>query len=89
MKAVLQCPMGMQNTSDTPASSEPGSKERLLQELAGKLVDMGWFVAGSEGLRGTIDFLRQASADQVQGLINACGRRITDPPRFGRGSHPK
>lgn len=56
-------------------------KEALLKDLAERLVRMGWFVAGSDGLDGTINFLHQASDDQLRGLIAACDRRIANPPR--------
>lgn len=55
-------------------------KEALLKDLAERLVRMGWFVAGSDGLDGTINFLRQASDDQLGGLIAACDRKIANPP---------
>lgn len=56
-------------------------KEALLKDLAERLVRMSWFVAGSDGLNGTINFLRQAPADQLRGLIAACDRRIANPHR--------
>jgi hypothetical protein len=70
------------------SSKHPGrpvpEREALLKDLAERLVRMGWFVAGSEGLDDTINFLRQAPDDQVRGLIAACERKIANPPRCQR-----
>ena len=55
-------------------------KGALLQELGAKVVQMGWFAAGSEGLQGTLDFLREAPEDHLLGLIKGCQQRIDQPP---------
>ena len=80
----------MQEKPDGSNSDQqkPG-KEALLQELGAKLVQMGWFVAGSEGLQGTLDFLRAAPENHLQGLINGCERNIAQPSRCGGGPRPK
>jgi hypothetical protein len=64
-------------------------KEALLGELAKKLVEMGWFTAGSPGLTGMMDFFSQAPDDQIKGLIKGCERRIADPSSCGCGPHSK
>ncbi len=56
-------------------------KEALLKDLAARLVRMGWFVAGSEGLEGTINVLRQARDDQLKGLIAPSDRKVASAPR--------
>ena len=65
---------------DGPAAE----KEALLKDLAERLVRMGWFVAGSEGLEGTINLFRQAPDDQLKGLIAACDCKIANPTRCQR-----
>jgi hypothetical protein len=67
MKAFVHCQKSMEN------------KKLLIRQLGDKLVQMGWFVADSPGLRGTLDFLSQAPEEQIQGLIKACERRMAEP----------
>jgi hypothetical protein len=62
-------------------------KETLLQDLAERLVRIGWFVAGSENLDGLINFFRQASNDQLNGLIAACDQYIANPPPCRQVQH--
>lgn len=89
-KVHVHCPKGMEH--DSPEMSvplipnsdrQPASKEVLLEQLAEKLVQMGWLSSGSPGVRAIMDNFRQAPEDQILGLIEACERRIADPPRCG------
>lgn len=89
-KVHAHCPNGMEHDSpEMPAPSklnsdqEPAEKEVLLGQLADKLVQMGWLSSGSPGVRAIMDNFRQAPEDQILGLIEACERRIADPPRCG------
>jgi hypothetical protein len=77
MKEFVHCPYFMEK------------KELLLQQLGDKLVAIGWFAADSPGLRGTLDFLKQASEEQIQGLIIAFERRLTEPDSCGRSQSQK
>ncbi len=78
---------GSAASSDSNPDRPSSSRDALLAELADRLVRMGWFTAGSPGLAGTLDFLRQAPEDQLQGLVKACERHLADPPCCGgRGS---
>jgi len=67
----------------TPSNLNSANKEALLGQLADKLIQMGWFSTGSPGVRAIMDNLRQAPEDQIQGLIEACERRIANPPCCG------
>ncbi len=90
-KTTVHCPTGMEyNSPELPALSklgsdqEPASKEVLLVQLADKLVQTGWLSIGSPGVQAILDIFRQAPEVQIQGLIEACERRIANPPACGR-----
>jgi hypothetical protein len=77
MKEFVHCPNFMEN------------KELLLQQLGDKLVAIGWFAADSPGLRGTLDFLKQGSKEQIQDLTKAFERRLKEPDSCGRRQFQK
>jgi len=62
-------------------NEKPSQKDALLQELGDKLVQMGWFVPNSAGVRDVKNAFRSASEATLKGLITACERRIANPPR--------
>jgi hypothetical protein len=57
--------------------------ERLVLELADRLVRMRWLTPSSVDLQQMIQNLRGASDDQLTGLIAACDRHIADPQCCG------
>jgi hypothetical protein len=68
------------NANEIPTAD---AHERLVLELADRLVRMRWITPNSTGLQQMIENLRNASEDQLTGLIVACDRRIADPPCCG------
>jgi hypothetical protein len=65
-------------TNEVP---EMNPHELLVQQLAERLVKMGWLTANSAGMRQMMENLRNGADDQLRGLIAACERRIANPSR--------
>jgi len=77
---AANCPLDMNANKVTTADAH----ERLVLELADRLVRMRWFAPNSAGLQQMIEHnLSNASDDELTGLIEACDRHIADPPRCG------
>ncbi len=55
----------------------------LVQQLADRLVRMGWFTPYSPGFQQMIENLRNGSDDGLKGLITACDRHLAGPPSCG------